>query len=70
MKHRPTGFVLNTLANEVPGGAALVEEVRKTPEVLRVEPTQLKFMDKFGLIDHHGALMTLAGSSIRIELAK
>lgn len=70
MKHRANTYVLNTLANEVPGGVALADEARKSPEVLRVEPTQLKFMDKFDLINHHGSLMTLAGTSIIVELAK
>jgi len=70
MKHRATTFVLNVLRNEVPGGVALADEVAKNPKVLRVEPTQLKFMDKFDLINHHGTLMTLSGTSIIVELAK
>lgn len=70
MKHRPTGYLLNQLRNEVPGGAALADEVIKAPELVRVTPTQLKFMDKLDLIDYYGGLMTLASTSIRVESTK
>lgn len=68
MKHRPSGILLNTLANEVPGGVELAKEARKLPEVLRVTDTQLKFMRKFDIVTDHGGLLTLAGSSVRVEL--
>lgn len=70
MKHRPSGLTLNTLANEVPGGAELAKEAAKLPEVLRVTDTQLKFMRKFELVVDHGGLVTLPGSSVRVELTK
>jgi len=70
MKHRPSTYVLNQLANEVPGGVELADEARKAPQILRVTDTQLKFMKKLDLIDYHGSLMTLSMSSIIVELTK
>lgn len=70
MKHRPSGQTLNLLANEVPGGAELSQEARMLPEVLRVTPTQLKFMRKWDIVVDHGGLLTIAGSSVRVELTK
>ena len=68
MRHRPSGGVLIELANEVPGGAELADEARRGPETLRVTETQFKFMRKMALLDFHGELVTLRGSSIRIEV--
>lgn len=67
MKHRPTGFVLNAIRNEVPGGVELAEEAARCPKTLRVTDTQFKFLAKFDLIRYHGALVTLAGTSIIVE---
>lgn len=67
MKHRPTGYILNTMRNEVPGGVELASDAAKCPQTLRVTDTQFKFLAKFDLLSYHGALVTLAGTSIIVE---
>lgn len=67
MKHRPTTYTLNLLRNEVPGGVELAEEAARAPQTLHVTDTQMKFMKKNGLVDDHGNLLTLTGTSIILE---
>lgn len=67
MKHRPTTYVLNVMRNEVPGGVELADEAARAPKTLQVTDTQMKFMKKQGLIDDHGNLLTLTGTSIILE---
>jgi hypothetical protein len=70
VKHRANSYVLNQLRNEVPGGVELADEAAKSPEMLRVTPTQRQFMVKLDLIDYYGGLETLSQTSIRLEPTK
>lgn len=67
MKHRPTTYTLNVMRNEVPGGVELANEAARGPKTLQVSDTQFKFMKKLSLIDDHGNLLTLSGTSIILE---